>query len=175
MLETVHGLLTFPEFKVVYKQRGEELESYTNDKSWWEAFARKWPHTEIVRFEDAAFTEEQHQRLKEVEHLDEAFSHFAAEYAVNSRFPDELTEEEGYMKEHPLKQLQLDKHHQLMGQQKTNLEIENFMLRGQVQNLGQQNTGLEIDVMMTKEQNALLGQQITNLELQLLTKTEGSI
>lgn len=173
MLEIVHGLLTFPEFKVVYKQHGEELEAYTNDKDWWEAFARKWSHTEILRFEETSFTEKQQQRLKEVEHLDEAYSHFAEEYALNDRFPDELTEQEGYMKEHPLKQLQLDKHHQKMGRQTTNLEIENFMLQGQAQSLGMQNTKLEITVMMNEQQNAMLGQQITELELQLINQTEG--
>lgn len=172
MLEIVHGLLTFPEFKVVYKQHGKELETYTNDKSWWEALARKWSHTELIRFEDAEFTEEQRRRLKEVEHLDEAYSHFAEEYALNGRFPDELTEEEGYVKDHPLKQLQLEKHHQLTGQKSTELEIENFMLKGQVQNLGQQNTGLELEIMKSKEQNAALGQQVTQLELLLLNKTE---
>ena len=170
MLETVHGLLTFPEFKVVYKQHGEELEAYTNDKGWWESFSRKWSHTEIVRFEETSFTEDQRQRLKEVEHLDEAYSHFAEEYALNGRFPDELNEEEGYMKEHPLKQLQLEKQHQIMGQQSTELEIENFMLKGQVQNLGQQNTKLELENITTKGQVEMLGQQVTELELQLLMK-----
>lgn len=172
MLEVIHGLLTFPKYKVIYKQHGEYQEAYTNDKEWWLAFSRQWRHTEIIRFEYAEFSDEQHQRLKEVENLDEAYSHFAEEYALNGRFPDELTEEEGYAKEHPLKQLQLDKRDQLIGQKNTELEIENFMLRTQVQNLGQQNTGLELDIMVGKEQNAILGQQVTQLELLLLNKTE---
>lgn len=147
MLETVHGLLTFPEFKVVYKQHGEELETYTNDKQWWEAFARKWSHTEIIRFEDASFTEEQHQRLKEVEHIDEAFSHFAEEYALNGLFPDQLPEDERVVN-HPLKELQLQKENEMIGQNQTSSDIKNIVLEMDVANLGQQFTDMELRLLM---------------------------
>lgn len=170
MLQVVNGLLSFPKYKVTYIQHGEQLENYTDDKLWWKALAEKWNHTEIISINDFTYSEEEAKRLQEVEHLPEMFKYFAEQYIFNGLFPDQLTEEEGYMKEHPLKKLQLEKNHQIMGQQSTELEIENLMLKGQIQNLGQQNTELEIENITTKGQVEMLGQQVTELELQLLMK-----
>lgn len=168
MLQTVNGELNFPLHKVVYKQHGKEYSAYTNDKKWWEDFAEKWKHTEIVEFTTPEFTDEQHRRLEEVKDLDEAYAHFAERYALQGLFPDELEDKEERVSNHPLKELQLEKRSTSLGQQNTALEIENFMLKGQAQNLGQQNTTLELEDMMTKGQIESLGQQVTSLELQLL-------
>lgn len=148
MLQFVNGKLEFPKYKVVYNQRGEQLESYTSDKSWWEAFEKMWSHTEIIRFEDVEFSPEQKERLSELENAGEGYSHLVEQYALHGLFPDELPEENGYMKDHPFKQLQLEKQQRFVGQQNTAIEIENFMLKGQVQALGQQVTGLEIQLLM---------------------------
>lgn len=170
MLVLENGKFTLPKYKVVYRQHGSIKEAITSNRKWWQDFAKLWNHTEITSIEVIDYSEEQFSRLEEVQSIQVGFEHFGYYYAVYGLFPDQLTEEEGYMKEHPLKKLQLEKHHQIMGQQSTELEIENFMLKGQIQNLGQQNTELEIENISTKGQVEMLGQQVTELELQLLMK-----
>lgn len=57
--------------KVIYTQRGEEMESSitTEGVEWWEDFANRWEHTSIVRYEDIEYTPEQLERFEEVKEL----------------------------------------------------------------------------------------------------------
>lgn len=148
MLEVKKGLLTFTKYKVIYTQHGKELEAYTSDKKWWENFASKWDHTEIVEFEDTSFTDEQKERLKEVEHLGEEYSHYAEEYVLNGKFPNETENEEERVEQHPLRMLQLKKENQMLGQSLTESEIKNFFLEHDMGQLGQHVTDLELKILM---------------------------
>src|SRR5699024_5431612 len=109
-------------FKVTYKQHGEILERYTDDKQWWIDFAAKWDHTEVIVIEDAVCTEEQKARLEEVKDVAEGFEYYASRYVENGTFPNELDAEER-MKDHPLKNLQLQKENEKQGQTLTDTEI----------------------------------------------------
>lgn len=57
--------------KVVYTQRGQEMESLINTEGieWWEDFANKWDHTTITEFEDVEYTKEQLDRFEETKDL----------------------------------------------------------------------------------------------------------
>src|SRR5699024_9838747 len=132
MLQIVNGELKFPLHKVVYKQHGKDYEDYTNDKEWWEDFAEKWKHTEIIEFATPEFTQEQHRRLEEVKHLGEAYAHFAEEYVLNGLFPNQVENVEERVINHPLKELQLQKEGEQLGQYVTQVEIDS-MMQGQNQ------------------------------------------
>lgn len=148
MLQIVNGELSFPLHKVIYKQRGKTMEDYTNDPKWWEDFAAKWKHTEIIGFETPEFTDEQHQRLEEVKDLDEAYMHYAEDYVLTGLFPNEVSNEGEKVLDHPLRVLQLEKENQMLGQSLTEAEIKNFLLESDMGHLGQQVTGLELQILM---------------------------
>lgn len=147
MLETKHGKLVFPDYTLVYQSHGEQQERYTSDKAYWQQFADRHPHFEIIDFKTATFTDAQHRRLKEVEDVDEAFSHYAWEYAVNGVFPDELDGEERN-DNHPLKQLQLAKENARLGQSLAETELGRFMDKQEVKTLGRQMADMELNFLM---------------------------
>ena len=57
--------------KVKYIQHSEEFEQAIGEEGikWWEDFAEKWEHTEIVGFEDIVYSQEILDRFEEVRNL----------------------------------------------------------------------------------------------------------
>ena len=146
MLQKSEGVLVFPQYKVKYVQHGEQRESYTSDKSWWQKFENKHKHTEIIEFEALSFTDEQHKRLSEVEDTPDAYEHYAAQYALHGLFPDELDEDER-LEDHPFQNLQLKKENEALGQSLTSSEIKNFIMENDQENMGQLITDLDIRLL----------------------------
>lgn len=132
MLYLENGEWALPPYKVIYKQHGETLEKYTHDKKWWNEFAEKWDHTEIVEFEDVTYSGEQTARLEEVKGTKEGFEYFAYRYVVDGLFPNELEDEEEQLTNHPFKTLELEKVDEKQGQKQTDTDIKS-MLQGQKQ------------------------------------------
>lgn len=88
-------------YKVKYIQNGETLEKYTNNKQWWVDFAQQWEHTQIVEFTDVIYTNEQLNRLKEIEDIADGFGDICGNYVEFGVFPFSTT--------HKLRGLQLEK------------------------------------------------------------------
>lgn len=132
MLYLKHGEWALSPLKVKYKQHGEVLEQYTNDKQWWLDFAEKWDHTEIIEFKEATYSDEQRARLEEVKDVEEGFEYYAARYALDGIYPNELEVEEERLKKHPLRVLQLQNENVSQGQTITESELES-MKQGQAQ------------------------------------------
>ena len=88
--------------KVKYIQHGEEKEDWAlPSKEWWENFAQEWAHTDIVEFEEITLTQEQLNRLEEVNQLDISEGHLdiVVNYVLNGIFPDNQN--------HPLETLEI--------------------------------------------------------------------
>lgn len=126
MLYREEGKWKLAPFKVIYKQHGQTLEQYTHNKKWWEDFAAKWDHTEIIEFVELNHSAEQLARLEEVQEVEEGFEYYAGRYVIDGVFPDELDEEER-MLHHPLKTIQLAKENKELGQLATDLDIRLLM------------------------------------------------
>lgn len=141
MLYLKNGEWALCPYKVKYEQRGEVLEQYTEDKQWWNDFAAKWDHTEIIEFEETSFTDEQKARLEEVKNVAEGFESYVAQYVLDGTFPDELEDEEERMKNHPLRMLQLEKENTSQGQTITETELESMRH-------GQKLTDFELRIMI---------------------------
>lgn len=77
--------------KVKYIQHREELEQAIGEEGnkWWEDFAEKWEHTEIVGFEDIVYSQDVLDRFEEIKNLDLADS-LANDYVMNSVVCDGL-------------------------------------------------------------------------------------
>lgn len=126
--------------KVIYEQNGEKMEHYTNDKEWWEDFAAKWDHTEIIEFEDVSWSEEERKRLEEVQDVGEAYGYFVERYVTEGVFPDELEDTEERLRNHPMQILQLKKEDSALGQLATQAELEDITL-------GQKASDIELRLM----------------------------
>ena len=91
--------------KVKYIQHGEEFEQYVGAEGhdWWVDFEEKWEHTEIIEFIPVEPTDEQLQRLEEVNSLNipDGYGELVQNYVINNKFPEGLN--------HPLRELQLQK------------------------------------------------------------------
>lgn len=144
MLYIEDGKWALCPYKVIYEQHGEALEQYTHDKNWWNDFADKWEHTEIIEFKEVEYTTEQKDRLKEISHLGEGFGYLASQYVLNGSFPDELEDEER-LDNHPLQNLQRKKENEDLGQMGTKSELEDM-------DQGQKLTDLELQMMAKKEE-----------------------
>lgn len=140
MLYIKNGEWALSPFKVKYKQHGEALEQFTHDKQWWNDFAAKWEHSEILEFEDVSYSEEQKARLEEVQGIGEGFEYYAARYVLDGTFPDQLEGEERLL-DHPLQLVQRRVEDQSLGQAITQSELEGMMQ-------GQKQSDLEIRVLM---------------------------
>lgn len=132
MLYLKNGEWALSPFKVKYKQSNETLEQYTDDKQWWNSFAEKWNHTEIVEFEDVTYSDRQKARLEEIQGTDEGFEYYAGKYVLDGTFPDEFEDAEERMKIHPFRTLQNEKENVSQGQSMTETELES-MKQGQKQ------------------------------------------
>lgn len=88
-------------YKVKYTQRGETYEQWAlPNKEWWEDFADRWEHTDIIEFIEIELTEEQQKRFSKVEYgISEGFVSECIEYILEGKFP------EGF--NHPLLNVQL--------------------------------------------------------------------
>lgn len=94
-------------WRVRHKQYGDTIEQWAlPDKQWWVDFAVKWDHTEIIEFIEIKLTEEQLERVAEIEAipLDEGYRSMAIEYILHGVFPEGMT--------HPLRGLQIEKEQQ---------------------------------------------------------------
>ena len=78
--------------KVKYIQHGEEIEQYVGVEGhdWWVDFEEKWEHTEIIEFIPVVPTDEQINRLEEVNQLNikEGFGYECSQYVEFGIFPD---------------------------------------------------------------------------------------
>ena len=101
--------------KVRYIQHGEEITQYvcSEGHDWWIDFEEKWEHTEIIEFIPVEPTQEQIDRLEEVNQLNikEGYSAELSNYVEYDIFP------EGF--NHVLRPLQI---------QKENSSLSNYVL-----------------------------------------------
>lgn len=78
--------------KVKYIQHGEEIIQYVMSEGhdWWVDFEEKWEHTEIIEFVPVVPTDEQINRLEEVNQLNikEGFGYECSQYVEFGIFPD---------------------------------------------------------------------------------------
>ena len=91
--------------KVKYIQHGKEVEQYVTAEGhdWWTDFEEKWEHTDIIKFIPVVPTDEQINRLEEVNQLNikEGFGYECSQYIEFGIFP------EGF--NHILKPIQIEK------------------------------------------------------------------
>lgn len=101
--------------KIIYVQYGENVEQYVGaeGRGWWVDFAEKWEHTEIVEFVEVVVTEEQVQRLEDVNqrNVGDGYSETLGEYVINGIEP--------VQKDETVEPTEME----LLGQQITDLEI----------------------------------------------------
>jgi hypothetical protein len=80
------------EHKVKYIQHGKEVEQYVGSEGhdWWTDFEEKWEHTEIIEFIPVVPTDEQINRLEEVNQLNikEGFGYECSQYVEFGIFPE---------------------------------------------------------------------------------------
>lgn len=80
------------EHKVKYIQHGEEITQYVMSEGhdWWTDFEEKWEHTEIIEFIPVEPTDEQINRLEEVNQLNikEGFGYECSQYVEFGIFPE---------------------------------------------------------------------------------------
>jgi hypothetical protein len=78
--------------KVKYIQHGEEITQYVMSEGhdWWVDFEEKWEHTEIIEFIPVVSTDEQINRLEEVNQLNikEGFGYECSQYVEFGIFPE---------------------------------------------------------------------------------------
>ena len=78
--------------KVHYTQHGEEITQYVGSEGhdWWVDFEQKWEHTEIIEFIPVEATQEQLDRLEEVNQLSikEGFGYECSRYVEYGIFPE---------------------------------------------------------------------------------------
>lgn len=115
--------------KVKYIQRGEEYEQWAlPNKEWWEDFANKWEHTEIVEFTEIELTEEQLARYEQIKYdIPEAFREICIDYILDGVFPEGIN--------HPLKQLQVQKENQQQGIELSEREIQEIIQGQEISDL----------------------------------------
>jgi len=113
-------------YVITYKEHGKEKEKHIADKSWWERTADKHDHLEIIKIEEADYSDGEKQRMKEAERVPANFQSVAENYVEHGVFPNELEDEEN-REDHPLKVLQLEKEDLNQWENITDLEIENIM------------------------------------------------
>lgn len=122
--------------KVKYMQNDKEITQYvgSEDKQWWLAFEEKWEHTEIIEFIPVEPTQEQVDRLEEINQLNipDGFGSAINSYVEKELFP------EGYT--HPLGNLKLQKENKELGIQMSEREIQEI-------SQGQQISSLEIQML----------------------------
>ena len=122
--------------KVKYMQNDKEITQYvgSEDKQWWLDFEEKWEHTEIIEFIPVEPTQEQVDRLEEINQLNipDGFGSTINSYVEKELFP------EGYT--HPLGNLKLQKENKELGIQMSEREIQEI-------SQGQQISSLEIQML----------------------------
>lgn len=122
--------------KVKYMQNDKEITQYvgSEDKQWWLDFEEKWEHTEIIEFIPVEPTQEQVDRLEEINQLNipDGFGSMLSDYVENGTFP------EGF--NHPLRNLQVYKENIQQGIELSEREIQEIIQ-------GQQMSDLEIQLL----------------------------
>ena len=81
--------LRLSEQKVKYIQHGVEIEQIVGEEGiqWWNDFAEKWEHTNIVEFINIEYTAEQLGRFEEIKELDIA-DNIANDYVMDGVVSD---------------------------------------------------------------------------------------
>lgn len=78
--------------KVKYIQHGEEITQYVGSEGhdWWVDFEEKWEHTEIIEFIPVEPTQEQLDRLEEINQLNipDGFGYECSQYVEFGIFPE---------------------------------------------------------------------------------------
>lgn len=117
-------------------QNDKEITQYvgSEDKQWWLDFEEKWEHTEIIEFIPVEPTQEQVDRLEEINQLNipDGFGSMLSDYVENGTFP------EGF--NHPLRNLQVYKENIQQGIELSEREIQEIIQ-------GQQMSDLEVQLL----------------------------
>jgi len=117
--------------KVRYVQHGEEITQYVGSegKEWWLNFEQRHEHTEILEFIPVQATQEQLNRLDEINQLGigEGFSSICGDYVEFGLFPNSVN--------HPLKILQLSKENEQQGVAISEREINEIIQGMQISDL----------------------------------------
>ncbi len=117
--------------KVKYIQHGEEITQYVGSEGhdWWVDFEQKWEHTEIIEFILVEPTQEQLDRLEEINQLNipDGFGYECSQYVEFGIFP------EGFS--HPLRKLQVYKENIQQGIELSEKEIQEIIQGRQISDL----------------------------------------
>lgn len=100
--------------KITYIENDEEFEKFieSEGEEWWDSYKLLWG-IDIITIEEVNYTQEQLDRLVEIQNVPEGFSDICSDYIIDGTFPEDT--------QHPLKDLQLSK-------TITRLSDENFTL-----------------------------------------------
>ncbi len=90
MLYKTHDGWRLPERTVIYTQNGQTIEQPVGEEGieWWQQFADKWEHTEIIEFTELHYTDEQLARLGEVQNIGEGYTAECESYVIDGTIPD---------------------------------------------------------------------------------------
>ena len=117
--------------KVKYMQNGKEIEQYVGSEGhdWWIDFADKWEHTEIIQFIPVEPTQEQLDRLEEINELNipDGFGSMLSNYVENGTFPEGVS--------NPLRNLQAYKENIQQGIELSEREIQEIIQGRQISDL----------------------------------------
>ena len=117
--------------KVCYIQNGEEITQFIGSEGhdWWLDFEQKHEHTEIIEFVDVEATQEQLNRLDDVNQLNvgDGFGAILGDYVDNGVFPEGVN--------YPLVLLQLKKENEQQGVGISEREINEIIQGMQISDL----------------------------------------
>ena len=117
--------------KVHYTQNGEEITQYVGSEGhdWWVDFANKWEHTGIIEFIPVEPTQEQLDRLEEINELNipDGFGSMLSNYVENGLFPEGVS--------NPLRNLQAYKENIQQGIELSEREIQEIIQGRQISDL----------------------------------------
>ncbi len=129
--------------KVRYVQNGEEITQFVGSEGhdWWLDFEQKHEHTEIIEFVDVVATQEQLDRLEEVNQLNipDGFSSILSDYVGDGVFPEGVN--------HPLMTLQLKKENEQQGIAISEREINEIIMGVQISDIEIQMLELQLGGM----------------------------
>lgn len=125
------GQWRIAEYRIRYRDGEKVVEKNVGQEGidWWRDMEKKWDDIEILGLEDIVATEEQTQRLEDVNSigLGDGYGSIVSDYVGFNKFP------EGY--KHPLKDIELKKTSQAHGISLSQREIESIELAMQISQL----------------------------------------
>jgi len=118
MIYKENGEWNFCDYKVKYKDVGQELEKYAlPSKQWWEKTINNHSHLELIEFIEFEPTQEQEGRLEKLNQLriPEGFMSYCQNYIENGEFPEGIS--------HVLRGLEIAEYEKEQGQELSEREI----------------------------------------------------